>query len=170
MEPLCVYGGPITQQEPFDLNTAWERRDCGGTKFVLLDFEHRYTDKLRIALRHIAGEAAVYMAMHGVPPPPSEIEIVKIRYLGENVKVVTPVEDYKTVPSNPPGPTASVMTKVHSTSKAKTQEMYDRWKARYKAIRAANKDMPDVAIAKKIAAEAVGKGKSYTTIRHKMKP
>jgi hypothetical protein len=68
MEPLGDLG-PVAQQEPFNSDTAQERLDAIDAKFTLRYFENRYTRKLRIALRHVAGEAAVYMAMHGVPPP-----------------------------------------------------------------------------------------------------
>ena len=106
MEPLGDIG-PVAQQEPFNSDTAQERLDAIDTKFTLRYFEHRYVDKLRIALRHVAGEAAVYMAMHGVPPPAA--------LLGESTNVsVSAIEGKSTVvPKRPPKKTRA--DKRHDT-------------------------------------------------------
>jgi hypothetical protein len=156
MEPLGDFPGPA-QQEPFNSDTAQERLDAIDTKFTLRFFENRYTQKLRIALRREAGAAAVYMAIHGVPPP--------------HDRAITPPPITPITPPPVTTPvTSPVAAKKKSASREKTQAMYAAWQTRYKVHKAANRNMPDVAIAKKIASEAIGKGKSYTTIRHKMVP
>lgn len=159
MEPL---GTPRPgRQKPFDHDAAWVRFDCAESKMPLENFEWRYGVDIGSAVDRAAGEASVSMMMQAIPPPASEIELAKLRNL----------DDDKTASTlNLSVPTAGVKAKEISTSKAKTQERYGRWMARYKEISNANRDMTDVAIAKKIAAERIGEGKSYNTIRHNMKP
>jgi hypothetical protein len=118
MEPLGEITSPVAQQEPFNSETAQERLDAIDTKFTLLYFEDRYTQKLRIALRRVAGEAAVHMAMHGVPPPVPPVRETEIAKLPEDAKVSMPTDKGKAAAPSKPAPKKTRANKRHEAIQA----------------------------------------------------
>jgi hypothetical protein len=162
MEPLGDLG-PVAQQEPFNSDTAQERLDAIDTKFTLLYFEHRYTQKLRIALRRVAGETAVYMAMHGAPPPVPPVREREVAKTSEDAKASVPTDEgLSTVPSK-------ALPRVVKTVLVKSDPVRDGLRKAAKEMRKKNPRISDLQISKALEGKLVAKELSRETIRKKIR-
>jgi hypothetical protein len=155
--------GGVAQQDPFNPNTAWERLDDVETKFTLRYFEDRYTQKLRIELRRVAGEAAVYMAMHGVPPPLAPVQETELAKIPEGAKVsVSTDEGPSTVPLN-------ALPRVVKTVSVKSDPVREGLRKAAKAMREKTPGISDLQISKALEGKNVAGGLRWETIRKKIR-